>query len=173
MNVSSLRHGAVNGVRARDVWSNPNTMKLVKEDEIHFTEEVITRPVEPRMIPGGDEVIFARSGKLEVWSLTTHEHLWTAPPPQRSYFCTSLDFEVVENGRAVMIACEYSSPDDMPESRYEWNFIQEIQVTKNAYDLVLSVSIGTREGKRMVNSYQNGFSLQPIYTIWKFGATSL
>ena len=119
MTASSLKDGAVTGVRTRDLWRNPRKMKIVKEDEINFTEGVITRPMEPRRIPGGDEVLLGRSGKLEIWSLATHQCIWTAPSPPRAYFCTSVDFDVVGKGREVMIACEFSSPDDMPESRYD------------------------------------------------------
>lgn len=117
METSSLKVGAVTGVRTRDLWQNPKKLKIVKENEINFTEDVVTRPIEPRRIPGGDEVLLGRSGKLEIWSLDTRERIWTAPSPSGDYFCTSVDFDVVENGQEVMLACEFSSPDDIPESR--------------------------------------------------------
>ena len=60
--------------------------------------------VEPRLLPGRPEALVINRGKLEIWHITTKRRLWCVPTVSGDFNCFAFDFEVVDEGKKVIIA---------------------------------------------------------------------
>lgn len=77
--------------------------------------------VESQLVAGGSEILIVREGCYELWSLDTGELLWAAPPPEGNMFGTAANIDVSEDGRVLMIVCEFTSADEPIQNRYSFS----------------------------------------------------
>lgn len=60
--------------------------------------------VEPRLLPGRAEALVINRGRLELWHTSTKRRLWSVPTFSGDFNCFAFDFEVVEEGKKLIVA---------------------------------------------------------------------
>jgi hypothetical protein len=75
-------------------------------------------PIEPRLLPGGKQVLLSCSGRLELWDLESRNRIWTAPGPAGHRYCSAVDVDMVEDGNVLIVAAEYDAPDNTGIDKY-------------------------------------------------------
>ena len=79
---------------------------MVRRAELNFNIDDPLGWVEPRLLPGGNEVLVENQGVLELWCLKSGQRIWSAPEDKE---CFSFDFELTNEGRTLNIASVFSS----------------------------------------------------------------
>ncbi|KAL5532571.1 hypothetical protein ACEPAF_4345 [Sanghuangporus sanghuang] len=101
-----LKRTVISAIQRHRNWADPR-----QHHNLHVTDLPITRPageldilVEPRLLPGGRDILILNCGRLELWSLVTKEKLWEIKSPVGRFSCAGFDYDVVDDGNMLNVA---------------------------------------------------------------------
>ena len=113
MSTEELVRKAITAVRNSRAWRTPGGLRFGQDVALRIDprELIDVEPdgpepserIDPRLLPGGRYALLENYGRMELWSLFPRARVWMARP-SREGDCVAFDFEVVDNGNAVMIA---------------------------------------------------------------------
>ncbi|THH10694.1 hypothetical protein EW145_g1143 [Phellinidium pouzarii] len=109
---SDLKGKVIRAKRSYHRW-NTEGCRISKQIELHVDVPLDATPsrLDPRLLPGGREVLVENGGRLELWSLVSHERLWTAPHNEGHCECLSFDFELAQDSAILNIAGIFVVPE--------------------------------------------------------------
>ncbi|KAH8108855.1 hypothetical protein DFH11DRAFT_1516248 [Phellopilus nigrolimitatus] len=106
LSTKELKKTVIKAIRTSDTWHSHETLRVsqVMELRINTADPADLDGIDPRLLPGGQHVLLERRGQLELWSTNSRELVWTAPADSENHGCISFDFELVEDGKTLMVA---------------------------------------------------------------------
>ena len=101
-----LKEMVIRAIRRHKNWSDPTQEHKLRSVDLPITRDAgdLDILVEPRLLPGGKEVLILNCGRLELWSLVTKERIWEIKSPVGRFSCAGFDFDIVDNGNVLNVA---------------------------------------------------------------------
>ncbi|KAH8111095.1 hypothetical protein DFH11DRAFT_1859790 [Phellopilus nigrolimitatus] len=78
----------------------------------------------PRLLPGGRYALLVNRRDLQLWSLEHSTCVWVAEPPHTYNLrnCDTFDFELLQDGKVLIIAAGFSNPTSRSVYVYKFDF---------------------------------------------------
>ncbi|KAH8116229.1 hypothetical protein DFH11DRAFT_1741950 [Phellopilus nigrolimitatus] len=78
----------------------------------------------PRLLPGGHYALLVNRRDLQLWSLEHSTCVWVAKPPHTYNLrnCDTFDFELLQDGKFLIIAAGFSNPTSRSVCVYKFDF---------------------------------------------------
>jgi hypothetical protein len=108
-----LQTKVVEAVRTSHSWRNPGKLKLVEKASLSISPRAFINAAEnvsaqlgridPLLLPDEKHVLLENHGRLELWSIVPRARMWTVEPTREGE-CVAFDYEIVNNGKSMMVA---------------------------------------------------------------------
>lgn len=111
---SDLREKVTSAIREARRWKKPESLQYSAcyELQLEPLENGSELPMSAaRLLPGKKELLVLNYGRIELWSVEPPTCIWQAPPFLGQHCCSSFDFDIVEDGKMVMVVGEFIVPD--------------------------------------------------------------
>lgn len=118
LKTEDIKKKVTQAVSVHHSWTTLDRMKVARETEIPIPPPEFGQTgnlVEPRVLPGCQEIIVVNCGRLELWSTETKSRIWFLPIYEEYFDCVSFDCELkpgkTGNSKQLVIAAVFSRAD--------------------------------------------------------------
>ncbi|EJD04895.1 uncharacterized protein FOMMEDRAFT_18615 [Fomitiporia mediterranea MF3/22] len=99
-----LRRKVVDAVHKYRTWNTPGQVPPLRSVELPLPHIQDERIIKARLLPGGNELLIANYGDIELWSIESRERLWNIPAPEEHIVSTGFDYELLNDGLILVVA---------------------------------------------------------------------
>ena len=106
-----LHEKVLQAVRTSHSWRTPGKLRAVEKASLNISPRATLDSdgvddvgnIDPMLLPDERHMLVENRGRLELWSIDPRARAWTVEPG-REGDCISFDYEMVDGGRAMMVA---------------------------------------------------------------------